>query len=114
MRLRTVDLVRLRPSGRARHGDEPKPDEAPLRDCVLAPPGTGPGQEDNDRASRVDADLVVYAPVDADVLATDRVRVPSGPYKGDWDVAGEPARYRSPYTSARRSGTVIALKRTGG
>ncbi|MBB5154960.1 hypothetical protein [Saccharopolyspora phatthalungensis] len=80
-----------RPSGTDRYGDSLPPTVHVVEDCVLAPAGSS---EDTDRADQVTARMRVYAGLNADVLATDRVVLPDGTR---WAVSGEPQCYRSPF-----------------
>lgn len=48
--------------------------------------------EDLQNREAVRVDWTAYGPYDADVVATDRIRLPSG----DYSVIGEPERWKSP------------------
>lgn len=79
--------------------------------CLVAP---GSSVEQTGTADVLQADVVVYAPFDADVVATDRVLIGSYPNTGDgadadvYDVNGRPVQWQSPFTS-RKYGMVVAL-----
>lgn len=57
----------------------------------------------------------LYGPYDADVKAADSVTVPAGqPIEaGDYKVAGQPQRWKNPWTG-RKGGCVLRLTRTTG
>jgi len=87
--------------------------EVELGRCLLFPrrdPGSG---EDNDRAEQVIGGLSLFAPAGSDVRATDRVRVPEGPYAGVWDVVGDPGHWVA-RTAVGRSVVEVALERVTG
>lgn len=65
----------------------------------------GASTEDLDHREAVRVDWTAYGPYDADVLATDRIRLPSG----DYAVIGEPERWRSP--TGLVSSTKLLLQR---
>jgi hypothetical protein len=86
-----------------------------IRRCVGAPGASVeqvPGA--NGTSDTTVADMVVYAPFGADVVASDRVLLGDYPQPSDgWDaeqyeVQGRPVTWQSPYTG-RRAGTVISL-----
>ena len=66
-----------------------------------------PGASVEDLANReaVRVEWTVYGPYDADVIASDRIRLPSG----DYAVVGEPERWKSP--SGRLDGVKVLLQR---
>ncbi|SFO82472.1 hypothetical protein SAMN05421810_10180 [Amycolatopsis arida] len=97
-----------RPAGTNRYGDPLPPTEHDIPGCVLAPAGS---TEQTDRADQVTTRMTVYAGLDADVLATDRVVLPDGTR---WAVIGEPQRYRSPFTPGASGVCVINLERVTG
>lgn len=66
-------------------------------------PGASTEDLQNREATRVD--WTAYGPYDADVAATDRIRLPSG----DYGVIGEPERWKSP--TGRVSSTKLLLQR---
>lgn len=76
--------------------------ETPLSGCLSEP---GLSSENFDL---VKFDYVVYAPLEADVLSTDRVRLPSGVY----EVQGDPTRLNT--GNGRLSHTIIHLNRYRG
>lgn len=108
----TVDV--LRPGGSDPDGDPLPGQVLELAGVLLAP--RGESSEDDARGEQVTAGLTAYCPPDADVRATDRLRVRSGPYRGAWDVVGEPAAWgwTSPRRRLTRPGVVVALTRSSG
>ncbi|MFE0021910.1 hypothetical protein [Amycolatopsis sp. NPDC059021] len=96
-----------RPAGTNRFGDPLPATEHPIDGCVLAPGGSS---ETTDRADQVTRHMTVYTELDADLLATDRLRLPDG---SRWQVNGEPQRYRSPFL-ADAGLCVINLERVTG
>lgn len=90
-------------SGQATALDWTTPDELPIEGCAFDP---GTSSEPLEQAR--DAVLTkptVYAPADADVLATDRLVVRGR----TWQVDGDPADYRSPF-DGWTPGLVVHLK----
>ena len=65
----------------------------------------GASVEDLQNREAVRVEWTAYGPYDADVIASDRIRLPSG----DYAVVGEPERWKSP--SGRLDGTKILLQR---
>lgn len=80
-----------RPGGTNRYGDPLSATDHQLTGCVVAPAGS---DEQTDRADQVTTRLVVYADLDADVTAIDRLVRADGTR---WQVVGEPDRYHSPF-----------------
>ena len=76
--------------------------EATLGGWSLQP---GASLEDLQNREAVRVDWTAYGPYDADVLASDRIRLPSG----DYAVIGEPERWKSP--TGRISSTKLLLQR---
>jgi hypothetical protein len=82
-------------------------------DWALAVPATltgwtlqpGASAEDLQNREAVRVDWTAYGPYDADVIASDRIRLPSG----DYSVIGEPERWKSP--TGRVSSTKMLLQR---
>lgn len=104
-------VTRLRATSSAnRYGGNDKdwsnPDEERIEGCAIAP-----RLEDEDRVGRegVVIGWTVFAPADADILATDRLRIRST----DHEVDGEPGEWRSPYSGARK-GLEIRTRRVDG
>lgn len=102
----TETLTRLRAATVMDHGspvqDWSSPAEAALPGWSLQP---GASTEDTLHREAVRVDWTAYGPYDADVLATDKIRLPSG----DYSVIGEPERWKSP--TGRVSSTKILLQR---
>lgn len=105
-------VVRLRAGSTAnRYGGVDKDwvdaDEESILGCSIVPrvnpESTGDGREG------VPIGWTVYAPADADVLPTDRLRIRDGEY----EVDGIPAEWRSPYTGAPE-GLEIQARRVDG
>lgn len=76
--------------------------ETVLTDWLLQP---GASVEDLQNRDAVRADWTAYGPYDADVLASDRIRLPSGVFS----VIGDPERWKSP--SGRMNGTKFLMQR---
>lgn len=83
------------------------PDALEIPDCGINPGGTSEPTQDGRNA--VITRPEVYAPADADVTAGDRLVVRGETY----EVDGEPAAWRSPFTGWA-PGLVIVLKRVEG
>lgn len=102
----TEALVRLRAPAVMDHGspvaDWDNAEEAALPGWSLQP---GASAEDTLHREAVRVDWTAYGPYGADILATDKVRLPSG----DYSVIGEPERWKSP--TGRVSSTKILLQR---
>lgn len=101
----TETLTRLRPVTVMDHGspvqDWSVPDVAALPGWSLQP---GASTEDTLHREAVRVDWTAYGPYGADILATDKIRLPSG----DYSVIGEPERWKSP--TGRISSTKILLQ----
>jgi len=99
-------LVRLRAARVKDHGswvdDWSSPSEVDLPGWSLQP---GASAEDLQNRQGTRVDWTAIGPYEADVAATDRVRLPSG----DYSVIGEPERWKSP--TGRVSSTKILLQR---
>ena len=80
-----------RPGGTNRYGDPLPATEHQVTGCVIAPGGSDEQTESQDQVTRR---ATVYADLDADLTATDRLVLPDGTR---WQVIGEPQRYRSPF-----------------
>lgn len=101
----TETLTRLRAPQVMDHG-------SPVRDWANAVaadiPGWSlqPGASTEDTANRdaVRVDWTAHGPYDADVTATDKIRLPSG----DYSVVGAPERWKSP--TGRVSSTKLLLQ----
>lgn len=65
----------------------------------------GASVEDLQNREAVRVDWTAYGPYEGDVLATDRIRLPSG----DYSVIGEPERWKSP--TGRVSFTKLLLQK---
>lgn len=102
----TETLIRLRAATVMDHGspvqDWGDPQAAELPGWSLQP---GASTEDALHREAVRVDWTAHGPYDADILATDKVRLPSG----DYSVIGEPERWKSP--TGRVSSTKILLQR---
>lgn len=101
----TETLVRLRPATVMDHGspvqDWGDPEVAELPGWSLQP---GASTEDTLHREAVQIAWTGHGPYDADIRATDKVRLPSG----DYSVVGEPERWKSP--TGRVSSTKILLQ----
>jgi hypothetical protein len=102
----TETLTRLRAPLVLDHGsmvaDWDAATEATLTGWTLQP---GAPVEDLQNREAVRVDWTAYGPYAADVIATDRIRLPSG----DYSVIGEPERWKSP--TGRISSTKLLLQR---
>ena len=102
----TETLTRLRAPQVMDHGsmvaDWSEAVEATLTGWSLQP---GASSEDLLNREAVRVDWTAYGPYDADVIASDRIRLPSG----DYSVIGEPERWKSP--TGRVSSTKLLLQR---
>lgn len=100
----TETITRLRAPRILDHGsmvsDWDNATEATLAGWSLQP---GASVEDLQNRDAVRVDWTAYGPYDADVTATDRIRLPSG----DYSVTGEPERWKSP--TGRISSTKLLL-----
>lgn len=76
-----------------------------VRRCVFAP---GTSTEPGVWANSVVTDASLLLPFRTDLTAGDRVEVDG--LEGTWNVEGEPARWRSPFTG-RRFGVSATLRR---
>jgi len=99
----TVDPYSGEASGRS--WDEP--DRLDIPGCAFNPGGSS--EPVQDARSAVISQPEVYAPAGADVTAGDRLEVRGRVY----DVDGEPAGWRSPFTGWE-PGMVVALKAVAG
>lgn len=83
-----------------------------VEDCAAAPAGS---TEIVNGQPTVTTHDTIYGPYAADVLARDVVTVPTGQPipAGDYEVDGEPERYRHPITGWE-AGSVIRLTRVDG
>lgn len=82
------------------------PDEADIDGCAVAPRLEG---ETSAGREGVVIGWTVFTPADADVLATDRLRIRSV----DHEVDGQPGEWWSPYSGARK-GLEIRTRRVDG
>jgi len=105
----TVTRLRAAEAGTDRRGNaEPgEPTRLDIDGCAVAPRGQGENRTEGRQA--VTSGWTVYAPTGADVLATDQVEVRGVVY----EVDGEPADWRSPF-SGRRPGLVFDVVRVEG
>lgn len=107
----TITVVRA--GGRDEHGDPQPSTEHDIADCDVAPrTDRRASTEDNVIGETVVVGLTVYGPYDADILATDQVRLTGTDWDGLYDVVGEPGRWKNPF-DGHEAGTEIALTRTG-
>jgi len=102
----TETLTRLRAPLVLDHGsmvqDWEAAEGAELTGWTLQP---GAPVEDLQNREAIRVDWTAYGPYNADVVATDRIRLPSG----DYSVIGEPERWKSP--TGRISSTKLLLQR---
>lgn len=81
--------------------------------CAFAPRGAAGIRgttENTDRANQVTSAAELYAPPDADIVATDVIELDDGQR---WEVSGAPERWRSPF-NCWRPGLVVPLDRITG
>lgn len=97
---------------RARLGAPTKSGEHDVENCAAAPAGS---TEFINGQSIVTEHDTIYCPFDADVLAKDLVTVPAGQPidSGDYEVDGQPQRYRNPFTGWE-AGTALRVVRVSG
>lgn len=102
----TETLTRLRAPMISDHGslvpDWGEAEEVTLEGWSLQP---GASQEDLLNREATQVAWTAFGPYDADVIASDRIRLPSG----DYSVIGEPERWKSP--TGRVSNTKLLLQR---
>jgi hypothetical protein len=99
------ELVADRYGGTVKNWDDTTEDT--IDGCAVAPRLEGETTTGNREG--VVIGWTVYAPADADVLATDRLRIRDV----DHDVDGEPGEWRSPFSGARK-GLEIRTRRVAG
>lgn len=104
-----VTITVVRGGGSDQHGDPLPSVEHQIAECTVAP---RPGAEDNRQGEVIIVGLTLFAPFDADIAATDRVRIENPKWAGTYDVVGEPGRWQNPFTN-RRAGLEVALSRHG-
>lgn len=99
----TETVVRIRPPGVDTFGDPLPgiPAEVNIDGCLFAPGAT---TEPGFAAQQVDTDATLYTPAEADIVATDRIRVRGKTYR----VVGEPADWGAGW------GIVVLLRRVTG
>lgn len=99
-------IIRLRAPQVMDHGslvsDWDNATEATLTGWLLQP---GASLEDLTNRQGVSIEWTAYGPYDADVIASDRIRLPSG----DYSVIGEPERWKSP--TGRLNACKVLLRR---
>jgi len=99
-------VIRLRAALVSDHGalvpDWDNVTEAVLDGWLLQP---GASLEDLTNRAGVSIEWTAYGPYDADVIASDRIRLPSG----DYSVIGEPERWKSP--TGRLNAMKVLLQR---
>jgi hypothetical protein len=96
-------VIVSRPAQKGKFGDPGGPAvEHAIDGCLLAPGGTAEG---HNRATTVASDWDLYAPEDADIVATDRVTVPDLGVTAEVD--GDPKRWPG-------AGLVAPLRRVKG
>lgn len=110
MRKGSISVTVVRSGGRDEHGDPVPGTEHVIDKVVVAP---RPGVEDDDKGETVIVGLQLFAPFEADILPTDRVRIDLPAWAGTYDVVGDPGRWQSPFTH-RKPGMVVSLTRAGG
>lgn len=96
------------------YGDRTLVDESTVARCAFAPRTSSSGRDTaelTDRANTVTVDAELYAPYGVDVTPHDVIRLANGT---EWEVAGAPEPWESPYPGRWPAGTVIPLKRKTG
>lgn len=106
------DLTVNRGGGVDKFGDPLPTTSHTVSGCAAAPAGSV--EHTGDAGTVIDQDTV-YAPHDADVVATDTVTVPAGQAidPGTYYISGRPQRYQNPFTGTQ-AGTVLRLTRSTG
>ncbi|HET7388430.1 MAG TPA: hypothetical protein VFJ19_17390 [Nocardioidaceae bacterium] len=106
-----VTVTVERPGGTDRYGNPLPSTFHAVTGCAFAP--RGESDEDNaDRRAEVITSLSMFAADGADLAPQDVVIDPT-PYTGKWQVEGDAAVWRNPYTG-RTAGIAAVLKRVGG
>lgn len=102
----------LRPTAKDQHGDVVSTTPHDVEDVIVAPRvgRSDYSTEDDARGETIIVGLTIYAPFDADIKATDQVRIDEPAWAGTYDVVGEPGRWQSPF-SGWRAGMEVALTR---
>lgn len=113
-----VTVTVVRPTDLDDYGDPiGEPTETTLTGVALAPRIGGPGTASADLENRgregVRAGLTLYAPVGADIVRTDLVRIDLAGFDGLYRVDGDPAPWISPY-DGWDPGMEVALSRGEG
>lgn len=94
-----IAVTVLRSGGEDAQGDQMPGTEHSIGPCVVQPRGDrGLSVESDVRGQQVTEGLTLLVPVDADVLATDRIRIEDPLYAGTYDVLGRPVPLRSPFS----------------
>ena len=94
-----ITVTVLRSGGGDAQGDQLPGSEHPIGPCVVQPRGDrGQSAESDVRGQQVTEGLTLLVPVEADVVATDRVRIEDPLYAGTYDVLGRPVPLRSPFS----------------
>lgn len=101
------NLTVLRPAEPDDYGDAQPGTSFVVHDCVVVP--RSGGRELVDRRDTVVVGLTAYAPLGADVRATDVIARPDGT---QWQVIGEPGTWQSAISG--QGGIEIALERVTG
>lgn len=108
----TVTVRRL--AGTDRYGDTAGYSTHSVDGCIVAPATADSGSDSRELTGLRDTVITghtLYAPAGADFLHTDEVQLPGDPTW--WQVDGEVANWRSPW-STWQPGTVVSLRRVRG
>lgn len=105
-----ISVTIERGGGRDQYGDPTPSVEHVVADCAVEPRVS---TELDNRATTVIVGLTLMCPFGSDIVPTDRIRIDVAPWKGRYDVQGEPGHYRHPWTGWE-AGTVVALTRRSG
>lgn len=107
--------ITVRRAGKDRRGNPTAASTHQVSGCFTAPASGDSGQsasrERTDMRDTVITGHTLYAPFDADILATDEVLVPGDPKW--WQVDGEVGPWRSPFSNWK-PGLQVALRRVRG
>lgn len=111
----TVTLTIRRPAGTDRYGDPLPATDHAEPGCIVAPTsgdsGSAVSSEHTDLRDTVITGRVVYAPINADIRATDEIVIPGEP--GIWQVNGDAGPWRSPFTNWQ-PGQQLVVRRVRG
>jgi hypothetical protein len=111
----TVTITVRRPGGWTTHGDPLPAGEHEEPGCIVAPTsgdsGSAGSNEYVDLRDTVITGRVIYAPIGADIQATDEIVIPGE--TGVWQVDGDAGAWRSPFSNWQ-PGQQLVVRRVRG